>query len=143
VKPSQTAPEAADTTGGTTAGIAAQETDPGRRATQENWLFPRLAPWVIDTLSSEQKEAIHQAATDATWNRPPVNVRLRLPFFGRRYYLTVVGGEERRSLERRAHERHHYPLRTMANAFFFLGVLTLFYLLSLVGMAFTSAIIEF
>jgi len=94
-------------------------------------------------INPEQKEAIHIAASDASWNRPPINVRLRFPFFARRYYVTIVGGEERRSIERRAHERHHYPLRTMANAFFFLGVLSLFYLVSLVGLAFTSALVEF
>jgi len=140
VNSSQDAPPGAlDAPGGVPGGV----TDPGQQATLENWLFPRLAPWVLDTLNPEQKEAIHIAASDASWNRPPINVRLRFPFFTRRYYVTIVGGEERRSIERRAHERHHYPLRTMANAFFFLGVLSLFYLVSLVGLAFTSALVEF
>ncbi len=116
--------------------------DPGQRATLENWLFARLPPWILDTLSAEQKDALLKATTDTSWNRPPVNARLHIPFFSRRYYVTIVGGEEKRSSERRAHERNHYPLRTMANVFFFIGIITLFYLVSLVGLAFTSAIIE-
>lgn len=116
--------------------------DPGQRATLENWLFARLPPWVLDTMSAEQKDALLKATTDVSWNRPPVNARLHIPFFSRRYYVTIVGGEDKRSLERRAHERNHYPLRTVANVFFFIGIITLFYLVTLVGMAFTSAIIE-
>jgi hypothetical protein len=116
--------------------------DPGRRATLENWLFARLPPWVLDTMSAEQKDALLKATTDASWDRPPVNARLHIPFFSRRYYVTIVGGEDKRSRERRAHERNHYPLRTVANIFFFIGIITLFYLVSLIGMAFTSAIIE-
>ncbi len=135
---SDTAPDniASDTTPDNTV------VDPGQQATLENWLFARLPPWILDTMTAEQKDALHQAATGFTWDRPPVNVRLHIPFFSRRYYVTVVGGEEKRSSERRAHERSHYPLRTMANVFFFIGIITLFYLVSLIGMAFTSAIIE-
>lgn len=133
--------EASDTTPGDMASGSAID-DPGRQATLENWLFARLQPWILDTMTAEQKDALHQAATGFTWDRPPVNVRLHIPFLTRRYYVTVVGGEEKRSSERRAHERNHYPLRTMANIFFFLGLITLFYLVSLIGMAFTSAIIE-
>ncbi len=116
--------------------------NPARRAMQENWLFARLQPWVLDTMSAKQRDALHKATTDTSWDRPPVNVRLHIPFFSRRYYVTIVGGEEKRSLERRAHERNHYPLRTVANVFFFIGIITLFYLVSLVGLAFTSAIIK-
>ncbi len=116
--------------------------DPGQKATLENWLFARLPPWILDTLSTEQKDALHKATTDGSWDRPPVNARFHIPFFSRRYYVTIVGGEDKRSQERRAHEKNHYPLRTVANVFFFIGIITLFYLVSLVGLAFTSAIIE-
>jgi hypothetical protein len=34
------------------------------RAAQANWLFERLPPWVVDTLSLEHKEAIHEAVSD-------------------------------------------------------------------------------
>ena len=96
------------------------------QAMQGNWLFKRLPPWVIDTLTNEQKEAIHAVITDPAWQRHVVNIRVSLPFFKQRFYITVVGGEEKRDAERRAKERHQYPLRTLANAFFIIGAATVF-----------------
>lgn len=107
-----------------------------------NWLFARLPPWVVDTMTTEQKEAIHNAITDNIGNIPPVNIRMHLPVFGRRFYMTVLAGEEKRSDARRKHERHRYPLRTAANVFFFIGLATLFYMVALVGLAMHSAIVE-
>ncbi len=117
--------------------------DPVTQAIRANWLFARLPPWVIDTLSTEQKEAIHQAASDPSWLRPPVNIRVSIPLFARHYYFTIVGGEEKRSSERRARERNRYPLRTVANIFFFLGIIALFYVVAIIGLAMHSAIVEF
>ncbi len=76
----------------------------------------------MDTLSSEQKEAIHEAVENPSWKRPPVNIRFTVPFFKSEFYVTVISGEEKRNAERRAHERHKYPLRTVANVFFFIGL---------------------
>ncbi len=108
-----------------------------------NWLFERLPDWVMDTLSSEQKEAIHEAVENPAWKRPPVNIRFTVPFFKSEFYITVVGGEEKRNAERRAQERHKYPLRTVSNVFFFIGLGTLFYMLAVFLLALQSAIIEF
>ena len=50
---------------------------------------------------------------------------------------------EKRSPERRAEERNKYPLRTLANVFFFVGLATVFYMLAVIALAMQSAIIEF
>ena len=50
---------------------------------------------------------------------------------------------KKRNAERRAHERHKYPLRTVANVFFFIGLGTLFYMLAVFVLALQSVIIEF
>ena len=110
-------------------------------AAQANWLFERLPEWVMDTLSNEQKEAIHKAVENPSWKRPPVNIRFTVPFFKSKFYVTVVGGEEKRDAERRAHERHNYPLRTVANVFFFIGLGTLFYMLAVFFLALQSAVV--
>ena len=134
--------------------MADQDTEPGGvqdaeperdmvQAMQGNWLFKRLPPWVIDTLTNEQKEAIHAVITDPAWQRHVVNIRVSLPFFKQRFYITVVGGEEKRDAERRAKERHQYPLRTLANAFFIIGAATVFYAIALIALAFQASIIEF
>lgn len=112
------------------------------RAIELNWLFARLPPWVVDTLSNDQREAIHRVVADSEWNRPPVNIRMSLPLFGRRFFMTVVAGEEMRSTARRRHDRNRYPLRTLANIFFFVGIATLFYMVALAGLAVHSALIQ-
>ena len=109
------------------------------RTAQANWLFERLPPWVTDTLTTEQREAIHEAVSGPEWDRHQVNIRLTIPFFGRYYYLTVVCGEGRRSIERRDRERHRYPLRTAANIFFFVAAAALFYAAALVAVAVLDA----
>ncbi len=106
-------------------------------------LFDRLPESVVDTLSVEQKNAIRQATEDSTWTGSPVNIRFSLPFFGKKYYVTVVGGAEKRGPERQIKDRNEYPLRTVANVFFFIGLATMFYLLALFVLALQSAIIEF
>lgn len=111
-------------------------------AARINTLFDRLPPWVVDTLSTEQKEALHKALAEPAWKLHPLNIRISVPFLNRRYYVTVVGGEEKRSLERRRHDRHRYPLRTVANVFFVLGIGTVFYAVALIVLAMGSAILE-
>lgn len=121
---------------------AAVEDDPIGLAQAES-VFARLPEWVLDTLSTEQKEAIHNAVAQQSWRKHTIDIRLSLPVFGHRFYVTLVGGEEKRDVGRIKQERHHYPLRTLANVFFFLGIATVFYVVALVGMAMHSAIIEF
>lgn len=112
------------------------------RVLQTNWLFARLPPWVLDTLTSEQREAIHKAVTDP-WDRHRVDIRLSIPFVHRRYYMTLVSGGEQRDSGRIAKERHRYPLRTAANVLFFVAVAVGFYAMALIGFAVYSAILEF
>ena len=106
-------------------------------------LFSRMPQGLIDTLTTEQKEAIYTAALEPSWVTHPVNIRFSVPFMSRRFYLTIVGGEEKRTPERRASERHKYPLRTVANVFFFIGLATIFYVSAIIGLALQSAIVEF
>ena len=100
-------------------------------AAQADSLFARLPAWVTTTLTAEQKEAIRKAVCDPALRHPPVNIRLSLPVFGRRYFLTVIGGTERRSPERRAQEKRRYPVRTVSNFVFFLFLGALIYALSI------------
>lgn len=57
----------------------------GERKTPAAGFFERLPEWVIDTLSTEQKEAIHQAVEDPAWKRSPVDIRFTIPFFGKKF----------------------------------------------------------
>ncbi len=100
-------------------------------ALQADSLFARLPAWVMDTLTAEQRDAIHQAVCDPSLRHPPVNIRFSLPAFGRRYFLTIIGGVERRGAQRRTQERTKFPLRTVANFLFFILLGALIYALSI------------
>jgi len=76
------------------------------------------------------------------WKNHPVNFRFSLPFFGRRFYLTLVAGGEQRSPERINEERARHPVMTAGNIFFGFGITTVFLFLAVVGLAMQSAIIE-
>ena len=106
------------------------------------WVLGRLPDAVTDSFTAEQKEAIRQAVS-TPWGRHDVNIRMSLPWFGRRFYMTVVGGEERRPIGRRAEERSANPLYTMANSIFLAAVAFTFYAIVLVGLLVKAAVIEF
>ena len=55
----------------------------------------------MDALTAEQRDAIQQAVCDPSLHHPPINIRLSLPAFGRRKFLTIIGGAERRGARRR------------------------------------------
>ena len=100
-------------------------------ALQADSLFARLPAWVMDTLTAEQRDAIHQAVCDPSLRHPPINIRFSLPAFGRRYFLTIIGGAERRGARRRAQERTKFPLPTVTNLLFFIFLGVLIYAISI------------
>ena len=63
------------------------------------------------------------AGAKRNWGGPhAINIRLTIPLFTRRYYLTVIAGKEQRSTERLAEEREKHPLATTANMIFLFTV---------------------
>jgi len=111
--------------------------------TSPNWLLDRIPQPIVESLTPDQYQAILDAAGEMPWDDHEVNIRLTLPLILRRFYITVVGGAEKRSIGRRTIDRHKYPLRTAANVFFFIGIGTLFYAVLIMCMAVYSVIIEF
>lgn len=77
-----------------------------------------------------------------TWVSHPIDIRISLPFVNRRFYFTVVAGQERREKQRRHQDRHAYPLLTAGNVMFTLGITTLFCIAALGMLVAQSAIIE-
>ncbi len=110
---------------------------------QADSLFARLPARVMDTFTAEQREAIHKAVCDPSLRHPPVNIRFGLPVFGRRYFLTIIGGAERRGPRRRADDRKKHPLRTIANFLFFLFLGALIYVLSVASILLHRSFVNF
>ncbi len=59
-------------------------------------------------------------------NRYPVDFRITLPVFGRKMFLAVIAGPEKRSPERRRIERERLPLITPGNIIVFFALAVLF-----------------
>jgi hypothetical protein len=81
--------------------------------------------------------AADQADDEAWRTRHAINVRITIPLPFSRFYLTVVGGRERRNPDRRADERHKHPLVTKGNVVFLgiLGIITGLAMLALIQFA--------
>ena len=90
-------------------------------------LLRRVPPEIMSSLSEEERHALQRAATPSAWRRCPINIRISIPSFGRGYYLTLVGGPERRSNDRIKRERQQHPLWSTGNSLFMLGIGAAFY----------------
>lgn len=106
-------------------------------------LLANLPDSVIESFTAEQRAALWNAAKPISWRKHPINIRITFPFVGGRYFVTIVGGFERRSVDRISRDRHMHPLRTAGNVLFMLGVGGAFYLAAVIGIFVFSNLIEF
>lgn len=106
-------------------------------------LFDRIPAEVAATFTERQRAALYSAVKPTTWRRHPINIRLSFPFLGGEYFITVVGGPEKRDKDRLAREHRVFPFRTVGNIMFLLGVGGAFYLAAVLGIVIFSGLIEF
>lgn len=106
-------------------------------------LLDRLPPDVVASFTDQQRAALWNAVKPASWRRHPINIRLSFPLVSGRYFITVVGGQEKRSGERLTRERRMFPLRNAGNVLFLLGVGGAFYAAAVFGIFVFSNLIEF
>jgi hypothetical protein len=98
---------------------------------------------VIASFTPEQRAALWTAAKPISWRKHPINIRFTFPFIGGRYFVTLVGGFERRAKDRIVRERCMHPMLTAGNILFMLGVGGAFYLAAVAGIFLFSSLIEF
>jgi len=106
-------------------------------------LLSVLPDGIRESLTESQCEAMAKTLGQRAWSRHPINVRLSMPLFGNRYYLAIVGGQERRSPKRIADERNRHPISAASHVFFGMGLITLCGFAALVAMVLQSALTEF
>ena len=87
----------------------------------------RIADMPADEAEESAKSDARPIARPATQNREwtghhPINLRVTLPLPFRRWYVTLVAGPERRSIERLEQERKKHPLETLPNLMFLLSI---------------------
>ncbi|MCC7167165.1 MAG: hypothetical protein IT565_06310 [Rhodospirillales bacterium] len=76
------------------------------------------------------------------WRGHRINLRLSVPLPGRRMYVAVVGGFERRDTDRRRKDRSENPMLTLGNFLFILGVGAVFYMAAIFAIFLYSAFLE-
>lgn len=106
-------------------------------------LFARLPPHILGGLTAEQRRSIASAAGQPGWSDHPINIRISVPFLPTRWYVTIVGGPERRASARRRADRVRNPLCTAGNFAFVLLAAILFYGLAAAAMLISSSTIEY
>ena len=95
-------------------------------------------------ITTETHDRLLTGKNDPTsWVSHPIDIRISVPFLHTRFYFTIVAGRERRPAHRRKAERKDFPILTVGNAFFVLGVTTLFTMVGLAFLIARSAIIEY
>ncbi len=83
--------------------------------------------------------ASRKASSAVPWESDhPINIRLSIPLLIKRYYVTIVVGEERRTPERLSVERRKHPLVSRGNLVFFTIVGTVIGLACLALMQFAT-----
>lgn len=87
----------------------------------------RLPAQILASLTREQQITLGEALLRQKWRSHPVDIRITVPFFGKRYYFTAVAGREQRDRARLRLERRLHPLRKTNNVLFFLGLAGVLY----------------
>jgi hypothetical protein len=102
----------------------------------------RVPEDVTAALTEAQIEQLRAAIGQARpWREHPVDIRVTVPLFARRLFVTLVGGAERRNPERRALDRAAHPLSTLPNLIFLgVGVVALYAIAGLVALVIASAV---
>lgn len=88
-------------------------------------LLQHIPPHLAATFDDTQLDAIEQALQARSWQSHAVDIRLSVPFLWQRFYLVLLAGQERRSPERLAQDRHRHPLWTPGNALIVVGGMAL------------------
>ena len=83
----------------------------------------RLAEQTPEGFECESSALVRKSPGGECWgNDHPVNIRLSIPVFFARYYVTIVAGKERRSRERLASEYKKHSLLKVGNVLFIVAV---------------------
>jgi hypothetical protein len=91
---------------------------------------PQETPAVVGEPGITERESL----SNPPWEgNHPVNLRLTLPFFKMRCYVTLVAGTEKRSPKRLVEERRKHPIATTGN----IMILAIFGIIT--GLAFLTA----
>lgn len=81
---------------------------------------------VANSFTEAQLQELERVLAAGSRKRLPVDIRITVPFFPRRFFITFLAGPERRSVERLKAERAKHALWTFWNVCCFVFLLLLF-----------------
>ena len=120
-------------------------------------VLSQMPPEILEVLDAEARAGMSAdaavgknadpASTDVNaktgWRHHPINIRLSIPTFQGRVFLTVVGGTEKRSTQRIESEKQVHPLKTAGNFLFLVGIAGTFYMVAVLVIFMFHSVIEF
>ena len=96
-----------------------------RQRTMRDCLLGTMDPEISKSFTESQLRELERVLASPASRRPPINIRLTVPFLRRRYFMTFLAGRERRSAERLKQDRAKHALWTFANVCSFVFLLLL------------------
>ncbi len=106
-------------------GAALQQEAPARPGTIRDSLLGPMDPEVARSFTDAQLRELERVLTAPASRRLPLDIRITVPFFWRRYFINFRAGSEQRSRERLKDDRARHALWTFANVCSFVFLLAL------------------
>ena len=106
--------------------LASNQQAPAQQGTPGDDLLGSMDPEIVRSFTEGQLQELKRVVSATKSRRLPIDIRITVPFFWRRYFITVLAGPERRSAERLKRERAKHAIFTFANVCFFVFLLVLF-----------------
>ena len=95
--------------------LASDQRSPPRPGTIRGRLLRSMDSEVARSFTEAQLRELERVLTMPSSRQLPIDIRMTVPLFWRRYFITILAGPERRSAERLKQERAKHPLLTVAN----------------------------
>ena len=102
-----------------------QQAASARQRTMRDCLLGPMDPEIAKSFTESQLRELERVLVASPSRRLPIDIRMTVPFFRRRYFMTFVAGRELRSAERLKQERAEHAFWTFANGCFCLFLLML------------------
>ncbi|MBW4468197.1 MAG: hypothetical protein KME07_22450 [Pegethrix bostrychoides GSE-TBD4-15B] len=102
---------------------ATQKSHHTPRNLSSDQLLQRMPPEVVSSLTPTQLEAFRSAFRGVQAGNHAHDLRLTIPFPGRGFYIVLLGGRERRSIQRLRAENMHHPYSTLFGSLALLSLL--------------------
>ena len=104
-----------------------------RPGTIRGGILGPMDPAVARSFTEVQLRELERVLAAPSSRRLPIDIRLTVPFFWRRYFISFLAGPERRSAPRLKEERVKHAIWTFANGCFFVFLL-LFFIPTFIGL---------